>query len=172
MPDFFHVNHSCPDYFEGHVIELFAMDWSENPSMEAVFRNGLSAFGIRHVFPDNPFGRVSDETMELEAECERVRQEFYPLKPSRLQSVFAVATLDEARVFRLRPDAVNKPCDNEIWTVEAAAVGHQGDMRLIDPAHRDERTLRNYWEGLPKDELPPTWELLLQPPVTLVRRVE
>jgi hypothetical protein len=170
MPNFFHVNHSCPDYVPGYAIQLVAMDWSQNAMLGEWFPDGLTIFGIRHVVPDTRLGRVSDEKMELEFECERIRRHFYRHKPSRLQSVFALASLDEAVHFRAHLGALER--HSEIWIVEAAVAGHRGDMQLLDPAAREEQRLRDYWGGRRGDHLPPIWELLLSPPVTLIRRVE
>jgi hypothetical protein len=175
MVTLYHFNHSCHDCVPGHIFSLirfrvangseFANDYEE---WQQSFPEGLSVFGMRHMTPDQPFGEVPPAKVKLEMECEDFRKKYFADKPSRFQSFFAMATLDEAIAFR---DGTKRKTGlvGSIWEIDADSVQHRGDMRLLTPDRCSEANLRAYWEGRPLDGGEPTWECLVIPPVKMIR---
>lgn len=132
------------------------------------FDDGITKHGNHHMhengFPENP----------IEVILELVRRRKYPGKRSRFQSVFAFEELDRAKRFveeyRYEKAAVEKA---QIWEVEADQVTHRGDMAQFDQPFANLATgaelARKYWDGAESET--PLWEVLLEPPVTVVDRV-
>ena len=117
--------------------------------------------------PDQEYGVVSEAKAAMELRCEAVRRIHFNHKPSRFQSFFGLASIDEAVAFR---NAMRRETgrNGSIWEVEARCIHHRGDMRLLIPERSSEETFRAYWEGLPLDQNQAIWECLAVPPVTMV----
>lgn len=116
---FYHVNHGCKDFREGHVITLrpfealddaHAATWRQiaaawNPK----FPEGFSLWGLRLLYNHVE----GDDVLDREYECEQFRQTFFPDRPSRFQCLFALETLDGAVLFRAQ-----SKMRGTIWLVE------------------------------------------------------
>jgi hypothetical protein len=99
---------------------------------------------------------------------ELIRRLEFENRPSRLQSMFACTSLSEAAAFRA---GYGKP-SNRIFEVRSATT-FAGDMNLLFcgtcPAAAIELA-RKYWRE--ERSSTPTVEVLLGPPVTVVRQVD
>jgi hypothetical protein len=107
---------------------------------------------------------------EVELLLELTRREVAPQHPSRLTSLFAFASLEDALAFR----GSHRGEADAIHAVEGSQDAFRGDARLIGLARTPLVTgvyARWYWEGRPNAERPPLWEVLLDLPVTVGERV-
>lgn len=105
--------------------------------------------------------------MMLEMLFENIRSTKYAYRPSRLQSMFAVDSLDSAKKF------VTGQADIPIYRVEAQIV-FKADMNLLNSGGGGLSTLKFcelYWLGQPHPTREPFWEYLLRCPVTVCERV-
>ncbi|MFC9363073.1 hypothetical protein ACFTZB_41710 [Rhodococcus sp. NPDC057014] len=66
--------------------------------LDVLFPDGVAAHGENNFVSADARFQVTDHVIELA--WENVRRAHFPAAPSRLQSVFAVDGLDEARAFR------------------------------------------------------------------------
>ena len=151
--------------------------WSEGPDrapyldqISQALPGGLSRHGQFYLYPMASWPEPKDVGMELL--FEQVRQQFYPHRPSRLQSFFATSSHESAKALPLSsPSPVTYIY--EVDEIDAGSsfvanmallntVGHGGLM--LSRAH-------NYWSGLEGD-IPPTWEILIPRRVNVVRQVE
>jgi hypothetical protein len=111
-----------------------------------------------------PSKGISDAEIDLLFEF--IRRVEFPTCPSRYQSIFACESLEDAQAFRDEHRA-----GAAIWEVEGK-VAFRADHQLLDlsgTAMDVVERARRYWRGEPGGS--PEWELLLKPPVTVVRRV-
>lgn len=173
----YHVNHSCDDCEPGTIFDLLAIKIEPGSPHEHAYQQwknefpaGLSVFGYRHMTPDQRFGEVPRPKIDVEWQCDLVRRKHFSHLPSRYQAFFALASLSEAIAFR---DSLIKATgtSGSIWEVEADAIYHRGDMRLISPDNYDQSTLHAYWEGKAREGGTPVWECLVKPPIKMVQRV-
>lgn len=172
MPQFYHVNHGCEDYTEGHVITLrpfIALTFGDVATWQAMeriwnqrFPAGFSLWGLRLLYNDFDERDIPDR----ELDCEKYREKFFPTRPSRFQSLFGLGTLPEALEFKRK---MKKPA--AVWVVETAEVTFRGDMNHLRYGKHPTEVLQAYWEGKPAGP-DPIWEHLLVPPVRLVRRID
>lgn len=138
--------------------------------MKALFPDGLSIWGFKMVNPGSWIeGEPTPEQqimLEREADFEEVRRLHFPDKPSRLQSLFGFATLDD--VTRLR--RIRSLHDARVWQVEAGEV-FVGDMSLYEGytiGHFKEVATR-YWAGEKTPE--PFFEAVMKLPVQVIEQV-
>lgn len=143
-----------PDFLLKHVDEMFP---------EGVTEHGNSYF-LRGSRPANSVESA------IELLFEYVRRSHYPDRPSRFQSVFAFASVEETQTFRKKH---GKPT-HVIWEVEATLSfkGNMGLLTLASSLLTLSWRAHEYWRGQPGKGVPELWECLLVPPVTIVRPIE
>jgi hypothetical protein len=167
MVTLYHVNHGYGDCVPGTVFDLRPLpDTADYEEWRRAFPEGVSLFGFRHITPDQPFSDVPESKRKMEWECKCVRMRHFPGKRSRYQSFFGLASPEGAIAFR--DDA---KLTGSIWEFEAECVHHKGDMCQLYAELFDEDRLLAYWKGEPLGVVPPIWECLVVPPVTMVRCV-
>lgn len=111
-------------------------------------------------------------TRIIEVVAEVVRQALAPQKPSRLACVYAYREQAMAEAFRAEQGMPNAP----IWLVaaEPGAVMHMSDSRLLaipDSAGQLIARTAAYWHGERRPDSTTSVEVLLPPPVTVVRQI-
>jgi hypothetical protein len=156
---------------EGDSIELLPrqiMHPTEfQPHYDMMVPNSVTEQGRRYFASgQRVLSRDRDATTELLFEY--VRRAFFVDKPSRYCSVYCCETLADIGRFAKAYHGHAAP----VWEVEGEVV-HRGDMRLLTlggsalvvsyNAHR-------YWSGQPYQDKNPLWEVLLKPPVRIVRQ--
>lgn len=145
-----------PPELQGHVDELFP---------EGVTQHG-NAYLLNGQQP--AFGASGN----IELLFEYVRRSRFPDAPSRFESVFGWESIEAAAKFKIdygTPTA-------GVWEVETPSNPFRADMHcltlggsLLVFSYRAAR----YWSQLDSAaEGQPRWELLLRPPVRVIRRVE
>lgn len=155
--------------FEGQVCtlkqysDMELLDYSTHAYN--LFPDGVSFHGQRHFLDAN--AQITEKNNALELLFEQVRRSAFPERPSRLQSMFAVETLCDAKKFCSDYGA------GLIYKVKAGVV-FRADMNLLCwegsvltmlwRAHR-------YWKGEAGMEKPPRWEWLLKCPVKICEQV-
>jgi len=181
---FYHVDRNR-SLMSGQKIELTKFD-NINPRLlqkhvDLMFPSGVSHYGDitflnsnRKISGDSPYkfdGKDGSEgcSAAIDIFFEYVRRSDYPNRPSRFESFFGFESLKDARKFR------EKYCDSNgfIWEVEYDN-SIKADMNLLNlngsllvvsyNAHR-------YWTGVPGSPTP-WWEVLLKPPIKVVKKVE
>jgi hypothetical protein len=184
MSTFFHVDrfgslspgisidllpHHLPGVPDSQAVESFLNTWLPG----GVTRHGLvTLMASRLSVTDDELARGDADALAAsrnaitELVLELVRVERHPEAPSRLQTLYAWATLEDARRFiATHPVAGGSP---RIFAVEGA-VGFRADMRWTAsgaPAATVYRATR-YWDG-DSDGPDPVWELLIHPPVKVL----
>lgn len=154
------------DRFRQDDLECLARD---------LFPEGVTRHGAQYLYM--PFWIRSDFGPQIgqkvsvayepvsEMVLEMVRVAWFADKPSRLSSVFAWQTLDEAKAFR------DKCKGGDIYIVDADP-GFQADMTLVALGGTNIAALwlaRQYWRG--EASATPAWETLLRPPVVVGDKV-
>lgn len=132
-------------------------------------KDGLSLHGARYLIQLNDMVNFPNLTTELYFEY--IRWKHYCDKPSRLQSLFAWQTFEDALAFARE---TGKGKIYEVQGQTAAFVGDMNHMQLSLNPKEQEEIARGYWEGLPYDRkfgYHPKWEYLLSLPVEIVREV-
>jgi hypothetical protein len=134
--------------------------------VDSLFPDGVTNHGELYVIRGSTPANGINGSLELLFEY--VRRSHFPSRPSRFQSVFAFNDLDQARSFM----GLYSTSSGNIWEIESA-LGFRADMRLLtlngsllnlsNNAHR-------YWDGISGGDSP-IWEILLTPPVKVIRRV-
>jgi hypothetical protein len=155
---------------EGMVCTLVRYKVSPNvlaDHVNAMFPDGVSAHGERYLLRNSAEARSTNPMLELLFEY--VRRSQYPHRPSRLQSLFGVDSLDSAGVFQERY------CDSvpAIYQVEAA-VSFRADMNLLAADNSNlvmSYRANRYWAGEPGPEAP-FWERILKCPVQIKKRLQ
>jgi hypothetical protein len=112
-----------------------------------------------------------DREVPAELVYELIRQAHFPERPSRYESVFAFRDVTDAKAFRKTAPDPSAP----IWELEAAD-GFVADMNVVGgdvPACVMSWNAHRYWSGLPLDNssVQPKWEILMVPPVTVMKQV-
>ncbi|WP_405178421.1 DUF2441 domain-containing protein [Nocardia sp. NBC_01377] len=174
VPTYFHVDR-CGSLQAGTI------EPSRYPAPGKLFDGGVSRHGTRYLHHNQ---RLTDVSTALELVWELVRTRCYPEKPSRYTAFYACRTLDDAIAFR---SAYGQPSDS-IWEIESQQPGHIGDMSLVRagsiqaPPEENDRLgdalgfVHAYWEGHDHEGNPAfgpqLWEVLLTPPITVVRKVD
>lgn len=166
---FYHVDR-WTDLTAGQTITLEPLDGAD-PSEAAVadvYPEGLSRHG-RHYCSEDLYSDDPDDVWDVACEVifEAARLARYPDRPSRLQSVFALESLDDVDAFVDR--FVESSCD--VWAVEADDA-FVGDMNLVDAEDLADglSNADRYWRGGAYND-DPLREVLLTPPVTVVENV-
>lgn len=139
-----------PDAFQKHV--------------DMMFPDGVTRHGDQYFVTATAAVAVNSA---IELLFEYVRRSRYPKRLSRFQSVFAWETLEDAERFRSEAGSAA----DSIWEVEGADH-FRTDMRLLTMGGSNLQLSWNanqYWAGAPSSD--PTWEVLLSPPVRVVRKV-
>jgi hypothetical protein len=119
---------------------------------------------------------VLDPVVELT--CELVRRAEFAEAPSRFESIFGCATVAEAQMFLAKHGGPG----SRIFEIESDEQPFQADMRCLDIRSTilvAAYGARRYWSQQPTDihEFPgaqpqsPFWELLMRPPVRVLRQV-
>jgi len=151
------------------------------PSLQAhihsLFPLGVTEHGNGYLLNSKQSAIAVSANIELLFEY--VRRSHYWSAPPRFESIFACETLADAQQFRSAPGWGNARAP--IWEVETNAAPFRADMTCL--------TLRGsillasyvaqrYWGHLDNDfaslggpPTPPFWELLLPPPVKVIKRV-
>lgn len=167
MPSFYTVDR-FGSLREGLILGLTRYDDIQpnelQQHVDAMFPDGVTPHGERYFLKNTSTPHLASPNIELLFEY--VRRAFYVTRPSRFQSFFGCEKEQQAVAFRQR---FGKP-DNAVWEVQA----HEflvADMNLLMTgtsilvysyfAHK-------YWRGEASQD--PFWEVLLVPPVTVVRR--
>ncbi|QDP44155.1 hypothetical protein SEA_JUJU_39 [Gordonia phage JuJu] len=158
MPTYFTVDR-LGTLSEGAVVETTHSGTGTDLIPEYVSRHGARYLTVdvwSHWCPQQGNGR----DMMIELVWELARRQVNPQAPSRLECLFAWATIDQARAFR-------GASGGTIYEVEAergfkADMAHLGvDGTLVDIAARTSA----YWKQLPGPRV--QWEHLLTLPVTI-----
>jgi hypothetical protein len=163
---YFHV-HRRDGLAPGHVIALehyAAFPPELEAHLRVLFPDGLTRHGATYLGLIPERFEDSKQNGWREAIFEFVRRSAAPDAPSRFQSVFACASLDEAQIFR------RSVCGGEgsIYAVEA------GDAFRVNMSLLNEsasylavfEAAHSYWRG-ERGFWPEAWEHLLIPPVTV-----
>jgi hypothetical protein len=165
-------------YVEGGKIELTPNLASSGNEIVAhinqMYPAGFSRHGMQF-FRDplpQPQSPQDYNSAVLELLLETTRKAHYPDKPSRYQSMFACAALDEAIGFR----SVHGKPENPVYELEPLGKVHRGDMAMYtfapSAAGMDHR-LHLYWRGETL-QIPghvPKWEYVLELPVAVGNKV-
>lgn len=168
---FYHVDR-WDDLAPGDTLGLeHPEEWGPevNSLLTELYPDGLSHHG-RYYCTQNLHEEGSDDLWDFSCEAvfELVRARRYPERPSRLESVFGFETLDAVETFL----AEFVDSSHAVWKVETAR-GFAADMNLVDAPDyaRGLHRAEYYWRGETfLDD--PLWEVLLEPPVEVVERVD
>ena len=156
---------------EGQALDLTTVyPWAPTSATQLVrewFPNGMTQHGIRYLLAaDAQIER--DRTIELVWEMVR-RSEFHE-RPSRMDSIFAWETLDDAKAFQARHRAHFQTL---IYRVDGEAR-HRANMPLLSAfagaGVSGIQDARAYWRG-ERGMAAELWEYLLAPPVTVLAHV-
>ncbi|OGW25985.1 MAG: hypothetical protein A2X59_04470 [Nitrospirae bacterium GWC2_42_7] len=138
--------------------------------IDFLFSNGISKHGMRYLDDENYKIPGVERSHILEIIFEYIRRGHFPKLPSRYQSFFAFEKIEECVWFRNDKKSPSAP----IYEVECDTY-FRADMNclyllknmcdLSIKAHR-------YWSGQPASDIPPVWEILLTPPVKIVKLIE
>lgn len=90
-----------------------------------------------------------------EAILEAVRAQHFPGLPSRLRSVFCVASREDAAIFQAENDGFRYHVLHRVRAAEVGIPIHQTDWRLVNPANTgvvfpNTVWASHYWHGLPQ----------------------
>lgn len=173
MPIFYHVDRKN-HLHEGQVLNLIHPTIQPPPEIpdlvefgKKMFPDGVSQHGDQYFYRAS---RTDHKEPGIEALLEYYRRAYFPNKPSRFQSCFGVESLDAAYHFQ------NKFGQGMgvIWEVETDDY-FKADMNLLSPytVLVCSYFANVYWSGQPAPHIsPPFWEVLLVPPVKVLRKVE
>lgn len=169
MPDFFHVSHAPGRTPIPSELNLrMEYPWLPRPAEALIsewYPDGLTQHGSQYLA--DPRSDGGSRTIELLWELTR-RAEF-PDRRSRMTSVFAMATLEDALAFRAEHRA---GFHAGVWRVQAECA-HRGNMKLVSYGATGATAIQNarsYWRG-DRGEASELWECLLVPPVRVTEQV-
>jgi len=154
---------------QGQTIELTRFDDIEPPALQEhlnmLFPDGVTTHGDNSFVKNDTHFQVSSYTIELV--WENVRRAHFPTNPSRFQSVFAVETLDAAQAFR----SVFGHPTHKIWIVESQSSfrANMELLRTLNTALMTSYLAHLYWSQQSPVGHPEYWEILLTPPVHVLR---
>ena len=170
MTEYFHATNTR-GLQPGHVFVAEHTDY-QDPFVDALikraFSGGVTGQGRYVMYAREE--KDHDPCREIELAFELVRRMGFPDAPSRWACVYACESIEGARAFT----GDFGWGEREIWRVASEHVVkvdagwlmfHPRVMRMFNWAAR-------YWSGEANPFKPPRWEVLLQPPVTLIERVE
>lgn len=178
----YHICHDVDTFVDGALVPGLVIALSKpfqgpsNPPLEdaeywsalveqwnQLLPDGLSFWGKKVLL-----GLLTDNFMGVrEIRAEKIRQMYFPERPSRLQAVFACKTLDDAKRYRTGFGAA----DASIWKVAAKTVVEL-DMHWMRPVAtlcELDYNIIEYWKGEQSPE-GPLWECLMIPPVQVIER--
>lgn len=168
---FYHIDR-WDDFVPGQTLGLDRLDeWGPeiNSLVGELYPGGVSHHG-HHYFTQDLHDGESDDLWDFSCEVifEAARIARFPDRPSRFQSIFGFETLGDAHTF------VDEVVDSgyTVWEVTADRF-FKADMNLVDASDyaRGLHRARYYWRGETfLDD--PLWEVLLVPPVEVVRAVD
>ncbi|MGJ1348248.1 hypothetical protein [Sphingobacterium siyangense] len=141
-----------------HALELFprGLSW-----------HGWRYLNTRHTYGDNVNGFYHDTSCLCEMNLEYVRRSFFSHSPSRLQSIFATETVEEAIKFRTR----YREGKGKIFEIECNEY-LKVDMNFIYLGVSNisgALLAHKYWQGMASAN--PFWECIVPLPATIVREV-
>lgn len=156
---------------EGYVCELTEHSDISPPEISDLANElcpgGVSFHGELYLLRSDQSTVVTDANTEIIFEW--VRRAKYPHRPSRFQSLFAVADLESAMDFMRQTNAGVSP----IFEIDPD-YAFSADMRLLNP-HQTSIVKSHfadlYWRGKPFPEGAPFWEWLVPCPVVVGRQV-
>ena len=135
-----------------------------------MFPEGVSTHGEKYFLKDISTPMMASPNIEIFFEY--VRRAFYPNRPSRFQSYFAFEQADDAMVFLNRfPN--NPGVTSSLWEIEAESF-FKADMNLLTQQNSIlvfSYLANKYWRGETINNSP-NWEVLLSPPIRIIRRIE
>jgi len=145
--------------------------------VDSWFPAGVTGHGEKYLLQPAPAMLFAPS---VELTCELVRRSEFPRLPSRFQSVFGCETLTDAKSF-LAEFGAGCP-DSQIMEVETDSEPFRADMRCLDISSSvlvEAYGARRYWRQEPNDlgsfpggnPTPAFWELLLRPPVRVLRQM-
>lgn len=134
-----------------------------------LFDDGVAPHG-RYYCTADLYDGDDDHLWDVSCELlfELVRRDRFQWRPSRFQTVYGFDSRSTASRF------VTEYADGAATVFEvSAADGFRADMHLVDAEtiHGGVRKAHYYWEGT-TDRADPLWEVLLEPPVTVERRLD
>lgn len=143
------------------------------------FPNGLNPHGIFQLTPLKKENKDSEEPV-VELIFELVRQLQFPDAPSRLTSLYASSTLQQAKLWKLLWEknfpGQDRQIPKQLWEIEFETSAKLYDAKLLEVSQNNEfsylRYLDNayrYWDG--EQSATPLYELLIPFPVTLVQQI-
>jgi hypothetical protein len=137
--------------------------------IDAAFPNGLSRFGFDYLIGRLFLTGTEETSQETDLIFELVRRFSFPDRPSRYASIFGSSTLEEA--LRFRADFGEGV--GTIWEIEADSDPFRADHEHLElsgtPVDVWMRA-ESYWRG--DGTSTPAWELLFNPPVTVVGQAQ
>jgi hypothetical protein len=153
---------------QGKIINLTKFGDIKPPELQVhvddMFPAGVSNHGDQYFLNNNQKATIASPSIEIIYEY--VRRASFSNKPSRFQSFFACGSELGAINFRQR---YGKETDS-IWLVEAEEY-FMGDMNLLQIENSIlviSYFANKYWRGEPGDN--PFWEILLNPPISVVSK--
>lgn len=152
------------------VIPAGPLDVTQLMRLDRDFPNGLSPFGVAQLFERAFLHADGGTDQEIELIYELVRRLEFPAVASRLTAVFAIETVDDARVLlgRWRDEWPNAQIV-ELDVEADRASRHDAELLTLDgTAWNVLERARAYWRG--DATASPDWELLLEPPA-IVRAI-
>jgi hypothetical protein len=168
---FYHLDRKAEDLKPGYVMRLKAVNTGGRPEaahLNEMYPEGFSRHGVIYACG------YAEPGPELRREhvLEFVRQDHYPHLPSRFTSFFACESADDARKLKAEGWLGQEGWGNAvIWVVEAESY-FRADMGLFGFSRyaNVEQIAHAYWRQVESPR--PFWELLLKPPVTVIKRLE
>jgi hypothetical protein len=154
---------------EGLILELVRYDDITPMKLQIhvneMFPVGVSSHGDRYFLKNNSLANLASSNIEVLFEY--VRRAGYPTRPSRFQSMFAFEIEAQAISFREQYGQPNNP----LWEVEAEEF-FSADMHFLTTGNSIltySYFAHKYWKGEPSQY--PSWEILLIPPVHVLRKL-
>lgn len=183
MPEFYHVDRVRGRFNVGQIVTLVydksAITDRTNRAANFVsmFPDGVTYHGWEYLLNDRRSSPHQDTIGIIEMLAEYIRRSHYPERLSRFQSFFACKTIQDAeRFISLYPITMpggQTKHQGDIWLVQCDTVAFQGDMTYLGlgDCWIDAITkLHLYWSGESGQD--PLWEVLLKPPVTMIKKVK
>ena len=183
MPEFYHVDRVGGRLKPGQVIGLMndkstiAHKTNRAATYRRMFPDGVTLHGCEYLLNEDRISPVDDVSGMIEVLAEFIRRNHYPERISRFQSFFAYKTIQDAESFIslypiTTPEGETRP-QGDIWLVQCDTVPFEADMThlglgdcWIDAIIK----LNLYWAG--ENGPDPLREVLLKPPVTVVKKVK
>jgi hypothetical protein len=167
LPIFYHVDRDCEMLTPGYVMNLREFNY-DRPEFTATlhewYPDGIGRLG--HLFITD---KLPPWTLERERVLENVRRSAYAQHCSRLATVFACGSTEDAA--RIRHDGFGDGCDwsnARIWKVESC-YSLRRDMNTFARWTNLEKAAHAYWSD--EIEPDPFYEYLLKPPVKILEEV-